>query len=46
MIAAGAGRVVEDADGWTIRTADGSMAAHYEDTVVITRGEPLLLTAA
>ena len=46
MVTAGAGRVVEDRDGWTIRTADGGMAAHHEHTVVITRGAPLLLTAA
>ena len=46
MISAGAGRVVEDADGWTLRTADGSLAAHHEHTLVITRGRPLLLTAA
>ena len=28
-------RVVQDEDGWTIRTADGSMAAHFEHTVLI-----------
>ena len=33
-------------DGWTFRTEDGSLAAHYEHTVVITRREPVLLTAA
>jgi len=33
-------------DQWTIRTADRSLAAHYEHTIVITRGAPLLLTAA
>jgi methionyl aminopeptidase len=33
-------------DGWTIRTADGSLSAHYEHTIVITKGAPLLLTAA
>ncbi|MHB1328131.1 MAG: type I methionyl aminopeptidase [Gemmatimonadales bacterium] len=37
---------VDDPDGWTIRTADGSLAAHYEQTIVITRGHPTLLTAA
>ncbi len=44
IIAAGSGRVVEDRDGWTIRTADGSPAAHFEHTMVITRGRPLVLT--
>ena len=33
-------------DGWTISSADGSMTAHYEHTLAITRGQPLLLTAA
>ena len=37
---------VEAEDGWTVRTADGSLAAHYEHTIVITRGQPILLTAA
>lgn len=31
-------------DDWTIVTADGSLAAHYEHTVLITDGEPELLT--
>jgi methionyl aminopeptidase len=37
---------VDGDDGWTVRTADGSLAAHYEHTLVITRGKPILLTAA
>ena len=31
-------------DGWTTVTADGSLAAHYENTVLITDGEPEILT--
>jgi methionyl aminopeptidase len=31
-------------DGWTIRTEDGSLAAHYENTILITNGEPEILT--
>jgi methionyl aminopeptidase len=46
MIAAGSSRPVEAGDGWTIRTADGSLSAHHEHTLVITRTEPLILTAA
>lgn len=46
LIAAGRGHVYQDRDGWTIRTSDGSMAAHFEHTLVITAGEPVLLTAA
>ena len=46
IVAERSGRMVEDADGWTMRTADGGFAAHHEHTIVITRGRPLLLTAA
>lgn len=45
IISSGSGRVVVDSDGWTIKTADGSISAHYEHTVVITRSHPILLTA-
>jgi methionyl aminopeptidase len=45
IIAAGKGRSITEDDGWTIRTADRSLSAHYEHTLVITRGEPILLTA-
>jgi len=31
-------------DGWTIKTADGSRSAHFEHTVLITEGEPEVLT--
>ena len=33
-------------DGWTTVTADGKLAAHYENTVLITDGEPEILTVA
>ena len=33
-------------DGWTTVTADGSLSAHYENTVLITDGEPEILTVA
>ena len=46
IIAAGSGRSFVDRDGWTIKTADRKPSAHYEHTIVITRGEPILLTAA
>jgi len=46
IIAVGTGNVSLDKDGWTYRTADGSLSAHYEHTIVISRGEPILLTAA
>ena len=31
-------------DGWTVKTADGSLAAHYENTILITEGEPEILS--
>jgi len=46
LISAGSPDVVQDRDGWTLRTADGSLAAHHEHTLVITNGAPVLLTAA
>ena len=33
-------------DGWTVVTADGKLSAHYENTVLITDGEPEILTVA
>jgi methionyl aminopeptidase len=44
MISAGSSRVVQGADGWTLRTRDRSLSAHYEHTLVITRGAPIVLT--
>lgn len=44
MITAGDWRVRIDRDGWTVRTYDGKKAAHYENTVMITDGEPEILT--
>jgi methionyl aminopeptidase len=31
-------------DGWTVVTLDGSLSAHFEDTIAITEGEPQVLT--
>jgi methionyl aminopeptidase len=45
MLSAGHTSVVLEADGWTIRTADRSVAVHEEQTVVIRHGAPLVLTA-
>jgi methionyl aminopeptidase len=45
MISAGSSYPVQCADGWTLRTRDGSLAAHSEHTLIITRGEPLILAA-
>lgn len=44
MATAGSPVVVPDADGWTWRTADGSLAAHFEHTVVVTKDGAEVLT--
>ena len=46
IIAAGSGDAFVDKDGWTVRTADHRPSAHYEHTIVITKGKPVILTAA
>jgi methionyl aminopeptidase len=46
IISAGTGNVVTDRDGWTVRTSDGYPSAHYEHTIVITKGRPILMTAS
>jgi methionyl aminopeptidase len=46
IIAAGTARVIMAEDGWTVRTADCQKSAHFEHSLVITKGQPLLLTAA
>ena len=44
MIAAGTWEVEWLDDDWTVVTADGKWAAHYENTILITEGEPEILT--
>ncbi|MFP3987055.1 type I methionyl aminopeptidase [Streptomyces sp. E11-3] len=45
LIASGRDDYYPDRDGWTLRTQDGSRAAHAEHTVAITDGGPRVLTA-
>ncbi|WP_369282082.1 type I methionyl aminopeptidase [Oscillibacter sp. GMB15532] len=45
MVNAGSASIYQMSDGWTVRTADGKNAAHYENTILITDGEPEILTA-
>lgn len=40
----GSERIKFDADGWTIRSFDGSRGAHSEHTIAVTEGEALVLT--
>ena len=44
MITAGRYDVVWEDDGWTVVTEDGSLASHYETTILITDGEPEILS--
>ncbi len=46
MVNEGAFEVSVLGDGWTVVTADGSLSAHYENTVLITSAEPEILTIA
>ena len=45
FLSVSADHVVEDEDGWTLRTADGSLVAQFEHSIVVTGGGPLVLTA-
>ena len=45
MVNAGSAAIRQMPDGWTVRTLDGKWAARYENTVLITDGEPEILTA-
>ena len=44
MVIQGKPNILELEDGWTIITEDGSLAAHYENTILITENEPEVLT--
>jgi methionyl aminopeptidase len=44
MINAGSYRVMTKDNKWTVATMDGSLSAHYENTVIVTAKEPLILT--
>ena len=45
MVNAGGAAIQLLSDGWTVKTRDGKNAAHYENTILITDGEPEILTA-
>ena len=36
--------LIDKGDGWTCRTLDGKPSAHYENTILVTDGEPEILT--
>jgi methionine aminopeptidase len=44
FLTTGATLAVEDIDGWTLRSPDGSRGAQFEHTLIITRGRPIVVT--
>ena len=44
MINLGKKEIVQENDGWTIRTKDRAFSAHYEHTVAVVDGKPEVLT--
>jgi methionyl aminopeptidase len=45
FLTTGQGRIREENDGWSLRTADNAIAAQFEHTIIVTRDEPIILTA-
>jgi methionyl aminopeptidase len=45
FLSVSADHVIDDDDGWTLRTSDGSLVAQFEHSMVVTRDGPLVLTA-
>ena len=46
MVNAGLAGVRALSDGWTVVTADGKLSAHYENSIAVTSGDPIILTIA
>ena len=44
MINQGTKAIKRLSDGWTVKTADGKLSAHFENTVAITKDGPVILT--
>ena len=45
FLTTGVGRVTEMRDGWSLRTMDNAIAAQFEHTIIVTKNEPIILTA-
>ncbi len=45
FLTTGQGRIREERDGWSLRTADNAIAAQFEHTIIVTRQQPIILTA-
>jgi methionyl aminopeptidase len=44
FLTTGKGHILEEADGWSLRTIDRTMAAQFEHTIIVTKDEPIILT--
>jgi methionyl aminopeptidase len=44
FLTTGQGRIREERDGWSLRTADNAIAAQFEHTIIVTNNEPIILT--
>ena len=45
MFSLGGEETLEEADRWTVRMRDGSLCAHFEETIAVTAGAPEILTS-
>lgn len=44
FLTTGKGHVLEEEDGWSLRTTDRTIAAQFEHTIIVTKDEPIILT--
>jgi methionyl aminopeptidase len=44
FLTTGLGRVMEERDGWSLRTSDNAIAAQFEHTIIVTKNQPIILT--
>jgi methionyl aminopeptidase len=44
FLTTGMGKVIQERDGWSLRTADRAVAAQFEHTIIVTKNEPIILT--
>jgi len=44
FLTTGIGHVIEEKDGWALRTMDNAIAAQFEHTIVVTKDQPIILT--
>ncbi len=44
FLTTGVGRVMQERDGWSLRTTDKAIAAQFEHTIIVTKNEPIILT--